>query len=174
MNPLKQFSIPFTGLKIGKHQFDFEVNNNFFEAFEYGLVKEGALKVAVELDKQETMLILNFQITGTVNLSCDTCLSGISIPLEINERQIIKFAEDNLESDDLEIIMMNKKESSVDVSGLIYEYINVSIPYIVNCGNIGKTPQCDMEMIAKLNAFAVQNKEENHADPRWDALKKLK
>ena len=174
MNPLKQFSIPFTGLKIGKHQFDFEVNNDFFTAFEYALVAQGDLKVKVELDKQETMLILYFSITGTVNLSCDTCLSPFSAPLEINERQIVKFTEDNLESDDPEIIMVNKKESSIDVSGLIYEYINVSIPYIVNCGNIGKTPDCDMEMIAKLESYKIIKKEEEQADPRWDALKKLK
>ena len=58
LKPLKQFSIPFTGLKIGKHQFEFEIDKSFFDAFEYSLVKEGHLKAAVELDKQETMLIL--------------------------------------------------------------------------------------------------------------------
>ena len=119
-------------------------------------------------------MILYFNITGTVRLSCDTCLSPFSAPLEINERQIVKFTEDNLESDDPEIIMVNKKESSIDVSGLIYEYINVSIPYIVNCGNIGKMPDCDMEMIAKLESYKITKKEEEQADPRWDALKKLK
>lgn len=174
MNPLKQFSIPFTGLKIGKHQFDFEINSDFFTAFEYALVTEGELKVNVELDKQETMLIFNFSIRGTVRLSCDTCLSPFSAPLEINERQIVKFTEDNLESDDPEIIMLNKKESTIDVSGLIYEYINVSIPYIVNCGRVGKTPDCDMEMIEKLESYKVTKNEQEQADPRWDALKKLK
>ena len=176
MKPLKQFSIPFTGLKIGQHQFDFEVDNSFFDAFEYSLVKKGNLKVVVELDKQETMLILNFTISGKVDLNCDTCLADYSTPLDIRERQIIKFAEDNLESDDPEIIIMNKKESAIDVSTLIYEYINVSVPYIVNCGNVGNTPQCDKEMLAKLDSLAVSNKKEDsdNADPRWEALKNLK
>ncbi|RYD69829.1 MAG: DUF177 domain-containing protein [Sphingobacteriales bacterium] len=175
MKPIKQFSIPFTGLKIGKHQFDFEVDNNFFDAFEYSLIKKGILKVEVELDKQETMILLNFKISGTVELNCDTCLSDFTAPLEIQERQIVKFTEDDLESDDPEIIMLNKKESAVDVSSLIYEYINVSVPYIVNCGKTGQTAQCDMEMIAKLESFAIENKKENNdADPRWEALKNLK
>ena len=31
----KEFLIPFVGLKIGKHFFDFEINSSFFDAFEY-------------------------------------------------------------------------------------------------------------------------------------------
>ena len=35
MKNLKAFLIPFTGLKIGKHQFDYQIDNSFFECFEY-------------------------------------------------------------------------------------------------------------------------------------------
>lgn len=174
LKPLKQFSVPFTGLKIGKHLFDFEIDDNFFAAFEYSLVKKGNLKAKLELDKQETMMILNFEIDGEVSLTCDTCLSECLTPLHIKERQIIKFTEDDLESDDLEIIMINKRESEIDVSELIYEYITVSIPYIVNCNDMGNGQQCDPEMIAKLQDLSVQKREEEKVDPRWDALKKLK
>lgn len=177
MKALKQFSIPFTGLKLGKHQFDFEIDKSFFDAFEYSLVKDGALKVEVELDKQETMLILHFHIWGTIQLNCDKCLAEFSQPIEINERQIVKFAEDDLESDDLEIIMLNKKESALDVSEMIYEFINVSVPYINNCEQAGQGQKCDPEMIATLKKLAsgtADKEEEQNDDPRWEALKKLK
>ncbi|MFI5451913.1 YceD family protein [Pedobacter sp. UC225_61] len=177
MKALKQFSIPFTGLKLGKHQFDFEIDKSFFDAFEYSLVKDGALKVEVELDKQETMLILHFHIWGTIQLNCDKCLAEFSQPIEINEGQIVKFAEDDLESDDLEIIMLNKKESALDVSEMIYEFINVSVPYINNCEQAGQGQKCDPEMIATLEKLAsgtADKEEEQNDDPRWEALKKLK
>ncbi|MDB5020256.1 MAG: hypothetical protein JWQ28_1383 [Pedobacter sp.] len=177
MKPLKQFSIPFTGLKIGKHQFEFEVDNSFFDAFEYSLVKKGNLKASVELDKQETMLILQFHIEGTIELDCDKCLSFFNAPVNISERQIVKFAEDNLESDDLEIIILNKKESEIDISGMMYEFINVSVPYVKVCEENGEGSQCDKEMIAKLESLTSANKEEEentNDDPRWAALKKLK
>ena len=177
MKALKQFSIPFTGLKLGKHQFDFEIDKSFFDAFEYSLVKDGALKVEVELDKQETMLILHFHIWGTIQLNCDKCLAEFSQPIEVNERQIVKFAEDDLESDDLEIIMLNKKESALDVSEMIYEFINVSVPYINNCEQAGQGQKCDPEMIATLEKLAsgtAEKEEEQNDDPRWEALKKLK
>lgn len=178
MRPLKQFSIPFTGLKIGKHQFDFEIDNSFFDAYEYSLVKKGELKVEVEVDKQETMLILQFQINGTIVLDCDKCLAEFNSPISIHERQIVKFAEDDLESDDLEIIMLNKKESELNIANLIYEFITVGVPYIKICEQNGDGQKCDQEMIAKLESLAVgsssDEEEEQSEDPRWSALKKFK
>ena len=178
LKPLKQFSIPFTGLKIGKHQFDFEIDNSFFNAFEYSLVKEGNLKALVEVDKQETMLILHFRIDGTIVLDCDKCLASFNSPVSIQERQILKFAEDDLQSDDLEIVILNKKESEINVAGLIYEFITVGVPYIKICEENGDGQQCDQEMIARLESLAVGSKEEDEEqqdeDPRWAALKKLK
>lgn len=177
MKALKQFSIPFTGLKLGQHQFDFEIDKSFFDAFEYSLVKNGVLKAKVELDKQETMLILNFQILGTIQLNCDKCLTEFANPIEIKERQLIKFAEDDLESDDLEIIMLNRRESEIDVSEMIYEFINVAVPYINNCEQAGQAQSCDPEMIATLEKLSSGNaiiEEEQSEDPRWAALKKLK
>ena len=178
LKPLKQFSIPFTGLKIGKHQFDFDIDNSFFDAYEYSLVKKGNLKAEIELDKQETMLILQFHIKGTMVLDCDKCLSEFNSSVSIRERQIVKFAEDELESDDLEIIMLNKKESELNVADLIYEFITVGVPYIKICEQDGDGQQCDQEMIARLESLAIgssnEAEEKQDDDPRWAALKKLK
>jgi len=177
LKPLKHFSIPFTGLKIGKHLFEFDIDNSFFDAFEYALIKKGDLKATVELDKQETMLILQIQINGTVKLDCDKCLAEFNAPIAIKERQIVKFAEEDEESDDLEIILLNKKESSIDLSAILYELISVSVPFIKICEENGDGQACDQEMIAKLEdlAYGTEQKEETKdEDPRWAALKKLK
>ncbi len=177
MKALRQFSIPFTGLKLGKHQFEFTIDKSFFDAFEYSLVKDGKLEVAVELDKQETMLILHFHIWGTLQLNCDKCLAEFAQPIDVEERQIVKFAEDELESDDLEIIVLNRKESELDISEMIYEFINVAVPYINNCEQAENGQTCDPEMIAtleKLSSGNTEKEEEQNDDPRWAALKKLK
>lgn len=173
MNPLKQFSVPFTGLKLGKHQFEFEIDDSFFNAFEYSLIKSGKLEATLELDKQETMLLLHFDIKGAVNLDCDKCLSTFALPVNVKEMQIVKFAEDELESDDLDIIVLNRKESVIDVSELLYEYINVGIPYVKNCAQGGEGQQCDKEMIDRLQKLSAETKEQS-SDPRWEALNKLK
>ena len=35
MRNLAAYTIPFVGLKLGKHQFEYDIDNEFFEHFEY-------------------------------------------------------------------------------------------------------------------------------------------
>ena len=177
MKSLQEYRIPFTGLKEGKHQFDFEIDQRFFNEFEYSLVKNGNLKAEMELDKQETMLILQFSIKGEIFLNCDVCLSDFPINVDISERQIVKFNDDeNLEDDTDEIIVLNKNEHEIDVSTLMYEYINLAVPYFNRCENPGGTQWCDREVLEKLEKLSGSTNESEitDADPRWDALKKIK
>lgn len=161
---------------MGKHQFEFDIDQAFFDAFEYSLVKNGELKATVELDKQETMLILHFHILGAIELNCDKCLSAFNQPIDLNERLIVKFAEEEADNDngDLEIIVLPRKETSLDVSEPIYEFITVSVPYINKCEQVGKP--CDEQMLATLEKLSGDNgePEQDTEDPRWEALKKLK
>ncbi len=172
---MQQYRIPFTGLKIGKHNFELEVDGKFFQEFEYSLVKNGRLKVDLELDKQETMLILEFHIYGDIFLNCDVCLAEYPSAVDFTERQIVKFSDEDLAKDTEEIIVLSRNEHEIDVSNLIYEYINLSVPYINRCDDTGNLAWCDKEMIGKLNALSDRENEENAGDdPRWEALKKIK
>ncbi|WP_256008973.1 YceD family protein [Desertivirga xinjiangensis] len=179
MKSLQEYHIPFTGLKEGKHQFEFDIDQRFFNEFEYSLVKNGQLKVELELDKQETMLILQFVIKGSIFLNCDICLSDFPTVVDSREQQIVKFSDDeNLEHDTDEIIILGKNEHEVDVSTLIYEYINLAVPYFHRCDDQGNTQWCDKEMVEKLSKLSGNQKDEEEentaADPRWDALKNIK
>jgi len=174
LKSLKTYAIPFTGLKLGKHQFDFDINDEFFKQFEYSLVKKGTLKCTVELDKQETMLILNFDINGTIDFDCDRCLSQYPQQVTITEQQIAKFSDEEI-IDDEDIITLTKNDYEIDLASLIYEYINLTVPFITVCGNEGETPYCDKDMLDRINKLTAGEEEQNNeeADPRWDALKKL-
>ena len=173
MKSLRTYSIPFTGLKLGKHDFDFEITNAFFDEFEYSLVKKGDLQCKVELDKQETMLILHFHIKGTIEMACDKCLSEYPHPVDIHEQQIAKFNDEGIDEGE-EIVILTKNDHEINIAGLIYEYVNVAIPFISVCSDAGNTPYCDKEMLARLNELSANSGQEDKADPRWDALKKIK
>jgi uncharacterized protein len=173
LKSLKTYSIPFTGLKLGKHEFEFVVDNEFFKEFDYSLVKKASLQCKVELDKQETMLILNFHIYGTIDLACDRCLSEYPQPIDIHEQQVAKFSEEEVDENE-EIITLTKNDTEINVAGLIYEYVNVAVPFIANCGSEGNTPYCDKDMLDRLDKLSGSDEQEKSADPRWDALKKLK
>ncbi len=173
MKSLKNYSIPFTGLALGKHLFEFEIKDAFFDEFDYSLVKKADLKCVVELEKQETMLILDFKITGTIDATCDRCLSQYPQVLDIQEQQIAKFSDEDITEDD-EIITLGKSEHEIMLAGLIYEYINVAVPFILVCNDEGNTPYCDKEMLDSLNKLTENNEQNESTDPRWDTLKKFK
>ncbi|KHJ37327.1 hypothetical protein PBAC_24920 [Pedobacter glucosidilyticus] len=175
MKLLKQYSVPFTGLKLGLHQFNFDVDGSFFNEFEYSLVKNGLLKVDLVLDRQETMLVLDFHITGFIYLDCDRCLAEYPQALDTRDRLIAKFSqEDDLEETD-EVIVLTKNDVEVDTSTFIYEMITLAAPYINMCDNPGNTDACDKDMIAKLQELSTEDSEDNgDLDPRWAALKNIK
>ncbi len=169
----RDYSIPFTGLKLGKHQFEFAVNDAFFDEFEYSLVKKATLNCHIELERQESMIILNFHITGTIDANCDRCLAQYPQYVDISEQQVIKFGDEAF-GDDEDIIILTKNEHEINISGLIYEYINVALPYITVCIDEGNTPYCDKEMLDSLNKLSANTDKKERSDPRWDALKNIK
>lgn len=179
MKSLKQYSVPFSGLKLGKHQFNFDVDGRFFDEFEYSLVKSGELKVDLTLDKQETMMIFDFHVLGTINLTCDRCLAEYPQQIETKDRLIAKFTEDkDITNETDEVVVLTKKEVEIDLSGFIYEMITLAAPYINLCDAPGNTSTCDEEMIAKLKELSAETTEDEedkeNADPRWEVLKNIK
>lgn len=174
MKSLKQYSIPFTGLKIGQHQFNFEVDGRFFNEFEYSLVKDGSLKVELILEKQETLMVLDFHIVGSIQLNCDRCLADFPYQIDTKDRLIAKFSESEDLEESEEVLVLSKNDIEVDTSGFIYEMINLAAPYINLCEDPGKLTYCDQEMLSKLAELSQEQENNETNDPRWDALKNIK
>ena len=88
MDILKEFLIPFSGLKLGKHQFEFQVNNTFFTHFGYDEFNDSNIKMNVVLEKKSNMLELNFSHKGTINVPCDLTNEDFDLPIKgkISER----------------------------------------------------------------------------------------
>lgn len=175
LKSLRTYAIPFTGLKLGKHEFDYVITDAFFDDFEYSLVKKASLQCKVELEKQETMLILDFSIKGDIQLTCDKCLAGYPQQVDISEQQIAKFSDEPVDEDE-EVIALGKNDHEINIAGLIYEYINVAVPFIATCGKPGNTPYCDKDMLDRLKELSAGDEQEPEQlnDPRWDALKNIK
>jgi len=52
MKEMKEYTIPFVGLKIGQHKYDFNLDKKFFEHFEYDEFHQADIKLEVILDKK--------------------------------------------------------------------------------------------------------------------------
>ena len=177
MKKLNEFLIPFIGLKLGKHQFEYQVNKAFFESFDYDEFESADIKVSVVFDKKSTMLELNFKHKGTIHVPCDLTNEMFDFPIKGKLKVIVQFGEEYNDDND-ELLILPHGEHEINISQIIYEMIALSIPFRKVHPGI-KDGTLDSEALRKLNELRVEEiKEENkntedNIDPRWDKLKQL-
>ncbi len=175
MIQLKEYTIPFVGLKQGLHQFEYQIDNTFFTHFEYDEFNASAVKVDLEFDKKTTMLELQFKATGTVNVNCDLTNEPFDLPIENEFFLVVKFgSEYNDENEELLIIPHGEYE--VNIQQYIYELIVLAMPAKkVHPGVENGTLKSDI--LEKLEELSPKEKttidSDEETDPRWDKLKNL-
>ena len=182
MGGLKEFKIPFTSLKDGSHEYKFEINDSFFEAFPYSEIHKGNIHIDVTLVKNFQIMTLKIHMNGEVEQVCDRCGNDYQQPLEGERTLVVHLNADSFEDED-DLISLPESVHALDLSQYLYEYISLLVPSRRVCGgNPEGSNQCDPEMIAKLEKLKPDNyrdasdseEEEKPIDPRWDSLKNLK
>ena len=171
----KEFNIPFTGLKQGKHKFKYTVNNTFFTSFGYDEFNEAEIQVTVELNKLSTFLELTFHASGLVHVNCDVTNEPFQLPVKAMIEIVVKFGEEFNDEDEA-LLILPHHDHQVNVSQYIYEMIVLAVPQKrVHPGVIDGT--LDSEALKTLEKYQIkevkEELEEENTDPRWDALKKL-
>ncbi len=82
MSVMKEFLIPFVGLKVGEHSFEYQINNTFFQEFDYDQFEGVAVKAEVTLNKKQSMLEFTFKHSGVVSLPCDLTGELFDLPIK--------------------------------------------------------------------------------------------
>jgi uncharacterized metal-binding protein YceD (DUF177 family) len=169
---LRQYAIPFKGLKEGKHDFNFVVDNSFFEQFESSEVKRGVVNVQVELIKHSQFLELQFDINGKITVNCDRCLEPFVTRITHQAMLYIRFGDKTLEQSD-DLLILADSENEVHLDQLLYEYIHLALPIQRIHPEIDGISGCNPEMMEKLNSHHANDPENASEDPRWEKLKGL-
>ena len=176
MKPLKAYDIQFVGLKLGKHIYDYEINQTFFEYFEFDEFNTINVNLNIHLEKKTTLLELNFSGNGSVNINCDVSNEPYDQPINFNFNLVVKFGQEyNNENDSILIIPHGSYE--INIAQYIYELIVLSIPQKrIHPGVEDGT--LNSEILRKLedlspNADLKGESSSNDIDPRWNKLKKL-
>jgi len=176
MKPLKEFTIPFIGLKIGTHHYDYKIEKAFFEYFEYEDFNDANVKVDVTLLKNTTLLELNFKISGTVNINCDITNEPFNQNIE-NEFDLVVNFGDEYNDENIDILVLPHGAYEINIQQYIYELIVLSVPIKrIHPGVEDGTLSSDiLEKLKELSPkLDDEQKEDNkEIDPRWNTLKKL-
>jgi len=113
------------------HQFDVELDDDFFAAQEKSEILSGKVVGQATLNLREEDYLLNIAVRGTVFVVCDRCLDPMPIEIEVNDEMI-----DSL-NDAAEL-----PNDELDLSWLAYEIVSINIP-IVHCHQAG---ECNQQM----------------------------
>lgn len=174
MKQLKDFTIKFVGLKLGEHYFEYQIDNKFFQHFEYDEFNEADVTAKVILNKKTTLLEFSFEISGSVNVNCDLTNEPFDQEITNQFNLVVNFGDDYNDEND-EILIIPHGEYEVNIEQYIYELIVLSVPSKrIHPGVEDGT--LDSEILEKLEELSPKGAEENEIeeiDPRWNILKKL-
>ena len=169
MNLLKNYDIDISKLNLGQHEFRFQIEDQFFELFDYSLIDRGSLSASIVLDKKTTFISMTFQIYGTIELVCDRSLEHFDYDLSIENEMVFKYGDEaKVVSDEIEIITSNTQR--INVANYLYEFIGVSIPM----KKLHPRFADESEENQIIFSSDCDEEEKTDIDPRWNELKKLK
>jgi uncharacterized protein len=178
-----QYIIQFEGLPIGVHDYEFDVKDSFFKNISDTELEKANIRVKASLTKQNHLMQMNFDISGTVGIPCDRCLKNFDFPVSAIENLVIKHGNQEESTDD--ILVISEGTSEFDVAQYIYEYIMLAIPARrVPCETDAEVFKCDFELLDKLQTLIVNEEADESAEteseseaksqnPLWKELNKL-
>lgn len=172
---VKEYSVNIIGLSNKVHQFEYQLEDKFFEHYGRNIVESGSFKVLTALDKRETFIEVVFEIHGQAKLICDKSLESFDHPLHLNRKMVFKFGEEEKEVSD-EIIIIPRDKTALELGQFIYEFICLAIPL----KKVHPRFQAEEEeyeegkIIYTSGGETEDDSEPEGNDPRWDILKKLK
>jgi uncharacterized metal-binding protein YceD (DUF177 family) len=169
MKDLKEFNIPFVGLKEGKHLFEYKIDNTFFELYNYSEFENSSIDVTLEFVKKSTLFELEFTASGTVNVPCDVSNEYFDLEITATLPLVVKFGQEYNDENE-EILILPHEVYQFSVAQFIYEMIVLGIP---NKRVHPKVLDGTMETEVVEQLETKEEKTVETTDPRWDKLKNL-
>ncbi len=174
MKDLKEFDISFVGLKDGVNQFEYRIENEFFDFFEYDEFYSSNIKVDLAFLKKPTLFELNFTFLGWVEVTCDVTNELFKYPIETSIDLVVKFGQE-FNDENEELLIIPYSDHKINVAQYIYEVIVLALPLKrihpgVNDGTLHS------EVLDKLRELEIKEEEiekDKEIDPRWNKLKNI-
>lgn len=166
VDKLKEYRVAVRGLGEGKHNFNYMLDNCFFDCFVATKGTEGSIKVRVEIVKTSLLMEVKISMDGTTKAICDRCLGAFDLPVKGEMNLYVKQAGRDSGNDD-DYIVMAPEDDYLDLSSYLYETYMLNYPMRV----VHREGECEKDMKEILDRYIIEENE--LVDPRWDGLKKL-
>ncbi len=178
MGRRREFEIAFVGLKSGVHEFNYSIDERFFETYQQQDFRNCKANVKLTIDKKSSFMLMKLEVGGVLEVSCDRCNSNLPLELWDEFNITVKMVDDpelmNGQEEDPDVYYIGRNESHIDVSDWIYEFINLSIPMQKACSFENMDgPHCNktaLDVLKKMEPGEIEKKE----NPIWKGLEKFK
>lgn len=180
------YNIDLKNLTPGVHEYQYLLENKFFVDIDGTEVQKGKVNVNLTVKRTSLMFEMNFTLEGTVIVPCDRCLDDMELPIETNNRLVVKFGKEYSEESD-EVVVIPEEEGAINLAWFLYEFIALAIPM----KHVHAPGKCNKAMSSKLKKHTARGSvmgeemdddeslslddddNSSPSDPRWDALKGL-
>ncbi|MDR0427416.1 MAG: DUF177 domain-containing protein [Dysgonamonadaceae bacterium] len=191
MGKFDLYKIDLKGMKEDVQEREYLLDNQFFINIEGEDIQKGKVKVLLTITKLNRSYNFDFQLNGTVVITCDRCLDDMDFPIETTARLIVKFGKDYSEESE-DIVIIPEKEGIINIAWFLYEFAVLAIPI----KRVHAPGKCNKQMSSKLKKHLAQSPDdedvfdsdntpdgdiividddsEETIDPRWEALKEIK
>ena len=77
MGQKDDLKIRFSGLKPGKYSYDFTLTGEFFEEWKNEEIRDGNVKIDVEMERFENMLMFHFSLRHAMTRMSSSCRKAL-------------------------------------------------------------------------------------------------
>ena len=169
---MKKFVIDIYKIRNKFHQFEFEVDEIFFNSLDQELVKSGKLKAKIDLEKNDSFIGMDIDIEGTVELVCDRSLDSYHHPIKEHRKVIFKYGDQEQELDH-DVVMITNDTQQLDVGQYIFEFVGLAVP-MKKLHPRFEEEDDEFGSLVYSSSEEGNNGVETETDPRWGKLNELK
>ena len=161
--------IQFSGLKCGRYEYEYMLDDTFFRAFENEELQCGKVYFKVVLEKQTRLMMFRFIFKGEIESVCDRCLGKMKVPVEGERTMCVKLMSDvEDKQEDEDVTLLPETSYQLDLAQWMYEYVVMAMPI----QHVHAAADCDPDMLRRINDDRIEVQPDS-VDPRWEALLKL-
>ena len=173
----RDYEIAFVGLQPGTHQFEYQIDDKFFEAYQVQEFSNCNSTVKLTLEKNASFMMLKFEVGGSLISICDRCGNDLPVQLWDEFTLVVKLVDNpdkmNEDEEDAEVFYIARTESILHIKDWIYEFINLTIPMQKICAEDEKGKStCNPKVLDMLDNLNVENNDAS--ETIWKGLEKFK
>ena len=153
MDVLDSYKIDLKNMRTDVAEYQFALDDAFFEAVEGTLVKSGKADADLKIRESGGAYVFTFHIKGTVHVPCDRCLDDMDVEIETERMLTVKLGDEYADEGDMMILPY--EDAILNVAWIIYEFIVLEVPLT----HVHEPGHCNVEMMEALAAHLVTSSE---------------